>query len=103
MKAKNPVKRIIVTLFVLFIFQTSFCQENYLPGYIITLKGDTLHGFIDYRNWDRNPDKISFKEKLSDNKLIYSSLIIKGFGVLDEIYESAIVETEISSDQTNNL
>jgi hypothetical protein len=103
MKTKNFVKRLIVTLFVLFIFQTSFCQENYLPGYIITLKGDTLHGFIDYRNWDRNPDKISFKEKLSDNKLNYSPSIIKGFGVLDEVYESAIVETEISSDQTNNL
>jgi hypothetical protein len=54
----------IVLLFPLF----SLAQSNYKPGYMVTLKGDTLHGFINYREWNSNPDAISFKKMLSDNK-----------------------------------
>ncbi|MDB5026006.1 MAG: hypothetical protein JWP78_3761 [Mucilaginibacter sp.] len=32
----------------------SYAQSNYKPGYVITLKGDTLPGFIDYREWNSN-------------------------------------------------
>lgn len=103
MKINYLIERITLTILAVFIFQTSFCQENYLPGYIILLKGDTIHGFIDYRNRERNPDKIFFKEKLSDSKTKYAPLDIKEFGVPDEIYESAIVKTEISSLNANEL
>lgn len=41
----------------------SYAQSNYKPGYVVTLKGDTLHGFIDYHQWDRNPKNISFKKE----------------------------------------
>ncbi len=74
-----------------------------MNGYVISITGDTLHGFIDYRNWERNPNSIFFKEKLSDSKIQYSPIDIKEFGVIDEIYESAIVETEMSSDKTEDL
>ncbi len=100
---KTNIERFIFTIIGIFLFQNTFCQENYLLGYIITLKGDTLHGYIDYRNWERNPDKIFFKEKLSDEKTNYTPIEIKEFGVLDEIYESAIIETEISPDNTKDL
>lgn len=100
---KTNFERFIFTIIGIFIFQISICQENYIPGYIVPLKGDTLHGFIDYRNWERNPDKIFFKEKLSDEKTNYTPIEIIEFGVLDEIYESAIIETEISPDNTNTL
>jgi hypothetical protein len=39
----------------------SAAQSNYKPGYVVTTKGDTLKGFIDYRGWDSNPNAISFK------------------------------------------
>jgi hypothetical protein len=39
----------------------SYAQSNYKPGYVIDLKGDTVNGFIDYREWDLNPDNINFK------------------------------------------
>lgn len=103
MKTKNLIKSIFFTIIGIFLFQTSFCQENYLPGYIIQLKGDTLHGFIDYRNWAKNPNKISFKKKMTDIRTIYKPIDIKAFSVLDEIYESAIVKTEISPEYTNDL
>ena len=46
----------------------SLAQSNYRPGYVVTLKGDTLRGFIDYREWSNNPDAILFKPVLSDAK-----------------------------------
>jgi len=103
MPIKNCIARITLTVLGIFIFQISFCQKNYLPGYIIPLKGDTLKGFIDYRNWEHNPGKVFFKEKLSDKNTVYTPMNSKSFGVLDEVYKSAIIQTEISPDNTNNL
>lgn len=44
----------------------SLAQSNYKPGYVVNLKGDTLRGFIDYREWSNNPNAISFKHQVSD-------------------------------------
>jgi hypothetical protein len=44
----------------------SYAQSNYKPGYVVNIKGDTLKGFIDYREWGANPDEIRFKSALSD-------------------------------------
>jgi hypothetical protein len=96
MELKKFILKSILILSLIFISLESYCQENFLPGYLIEPAGDTLHGFVDYRNWVRNPDKISFKANLSDYKLEYTPDQIKGFSVSGEIYESAIVETEIS-------
>src|ERR1700750_2801584 len=57
-----------VLLAVILLPSLSLAQSNYKPGYIVTLKGDTLRGFIDYREWDKNPDAISFKSALTDSK-----------------------------------
>ncbi len=46
----------------------SFGQSNYKPGYVITLKGDTLKGLIDYREWNSNPKSINFKTAVTDSK-----------------------------------
>jgi len=82
---------------------TSFSQKNYLPGYLISSNGDTMTGYIDYRNWERNPGIVFFKKSLNEDKQGYSPVDIKEFGVLDEMYISAVVETELSSDKTNDL
>ncbi len=44
----------------------SIAQSNYKSGYVVTLKGDTLHGFIDYKEWGRNPKTINFKSTQND-------------------------------------
>jgi len=67
------------------------------------MNNDSLHGYIDYRNWERTPGKIYFKEKLTNERTSYTPVDIKSFGVLDELYESAIVNTEISPINTSNL
>ena len=38
-----------------------YAQSNYKPGYVVNLKGDTIKGFIDYRQWDKDPKQFSFK------------------------------------------
>jgi len=103
MKTKKLINRIAMTIIGICIFQTSFCQENYLPGYIINLTGDTLHGFIDYRNWNENPNKIIFKKTLTDNLIKYTPIDIKEFRVHNETYESAIIKVEVSPDKISEL
>jgi hypothetical protein len=44
----------------------SVAQSNYQPGYVVTTAGDTVRGFIDYKDWDSNPEAISFKSSLTD-------------------------------------
>ncbi|HTD41167.1 MAG TPA: hypothetical protein VK671_11140 [Mucilaginibacter sp.] len=46
----------------------SYAQSNYKPGYVVDLKGDTLKGFIDYREWGSNPDVIDFKTAVTDKE-----------------------------------
>jgi len=45
----------------------SFAQNNYLPGYAVDLKNDTLKGYINYREWRNNPMSFSFKRSLTDH------------------------------------
>lgn len=46
-----------------------FAQTNFKPGYVVTLKGDTLKGYIDYREWDITPDTIHFKKTTGDGAI----------------------------------
>lgn len=67
-----------------------------MPGYIISLNGDTINGLIDYQNWAKNPQEISYKRALEGGETKYLPREIQSFGVSGEIYSSAIVDTEIS-------
>jgi hypothetical protein len=39
----------------------SIAQSNFKTGYVVNLKGDTLHGYINYKEWGHNPQSITFK------------------------------------------
>lgn len=93
------------TLLVLasLLVEASYSQKNFLPGYIVSITGDTIHGFVDYRNWDKNPKSISFKSSSGDEIINYPVMGIKRFHVLDERYESAIVRAESSPYQLDQL
>jgi len=89
----------IIVAFVL-VSTSLFSQENFLKGYIIIQNGDTVRGFIDYRNWSKNPQKINFKTTVKDEPQFFSPLEIKEFVVKDEIYKGAIVKVENSNIKT---
>jgi hypothetical protein len=103
MQIKKCITGIILFVVSAISITPCFSQENFLPGYLVRNNGDTVSGFIDYRNWERNPDIISFREKSPATTIQYTPGRIKGFGVLDEIYESATIETEMSPDNTTSL
>lgn len=80
-------------------------QSNYKPGYVVTVKGDTLKGFVQYRESFSNPKVLSFKTNLSlqsgqrfaPNEI--KSAIIKG--VIE--YESAIVNVSNSNTDISQI
>jgi hypothetical protein len=79
----------------------SLAQSNYKPGYVVTLKGDTVRGFIDYRNWDSNPSAISFKSTPDDrSKQKFTVSNIKLFCVSGFVtYKRSVCS--VSLDETN--
>jgi hypothetical protein len=66
--------------FVLFPF-VLLAQNNYQPGVAVNLKGDTLRGFINYSEWENNPESISFKYETTGNPVKFTVNDIKYFGV----------------------
>lgn len=60
----------------------SLAQNNYKPGYVVNLNGDTTHGFIAYKAWDKNPKTIIFKtDEHSAQKEQYSTSNAIAFGI----------------------
>jgi hypothetical protein len=96
-------EKLILLFFLTLIVQRLFSQNNYLEGQIITMNGDTVSGYINYLNWEKNPSQINFKKFLSENPSIYSPAEIKGFAVAGEKYERQPVQKEISPDNINDL
>ncbi|NJK97917.1 MAG: hypothetical protein HC905_26095 [Bacteroidales bacterium] len=64
MKRIEKKVKFIVLFIGLILFNLAYSQENYIPGYVIE-NGDTLKGFIDYRNWEKNPNQIAFKTSMA--------------------------------------
>src|SRR6185503_16599019 len=73
----------------------SFAQSNFKPGYVVDLKGDTLKGNIDYREWEKNPRQISFKNN-AGTIAIYTPQNSKAFAVNGlEYYEQHAVKISL--------
>ncbi|MEM9981403.1 MAG: hypothetical protein AAF734_02830 [Bacteroidota bacterium] len=88
----------LVGLFTSF---TAAGQKNFVGGYIISLEDDTLRGMIDFRNSEKNPSQVLFKQRGQIEK--YSPQEIRQFGVKGEVYVSASIEKEISPDYLSEL
>lgn len=84
-------------------FRSVYAQENYLAGTIIKHNGDTLSGYVDFRDWKVNPNRVNFKSTLESASVSYYPLDIMEFSVNNEIYVGAVVDTEISSLEFGNL
>ena len=99
---KNRLATLFTVLGIL-LLQNAFCQENFISGFILPNKGDTVRGLIDYRDWENNPDKIYFKTVQSSSKKGFQPNDIISFGVNGAFYESAKVQMEMSNDNTAKL
>ena len=83
-----------IPCFFLFLFADELlAQTNYVAGYVITHQDDTLKGFIDDRNWEKNPESIRFKQDLhSETFATYTADKVAGIYIkpADEHYVSYI-------------
>lgn len=60
------MKKLYALLFAATLFPFFLkAQSNYKPGYAVTVKGDTLRGFIDLREWQLDPRNINFKTSVN--------------------------------------
>ncbi len=77
------MKNLYIILVILFLFPVcSSAQANYKAGYIVTLKGDTLQGFIDYKEWDRSPNQIDFVKQIGQaTSDVYTPKNTKAFAI----------------------
>ncbi|MGB8490043.1 MAG: hypothetical protein WCE64_03215 [Bacteroidales bacterium] len=98
-KLKRPVLLVVWILYSCF----SYSQENFLPGFLIDNNGDTLKGFVDYRNWAINPRKVDFKSTATSSPTTYIPTDLKEFSVKDENYVSGIVKVENSPVEETRL
>ncbi len=83
---------------------STFAQENFQKGYIIiSAKHDTIHGWIDYRNWSVNPEVIAFKR--DENAMVEKLGVedISVFFVNGESYVKANVSYDVSAVQNVDL
>lgn len=95
--------RKLLLIIAILAIKTSFAQNGFVPGYILKLNGDTLNGIINYSESMQKLDSVAFKEKESDISRNYGVLELKGFMEGGIIYRSAIVETETTSNYTDDL
>jgi len=82
----------------------SSAQNNYKPGYVVTLKGDTLKGYIDYKEWIQNPHGVNFKTDVNANQTSYSINNCNAFGATGlEYYKRYILPISQDKVQISNL
>ena len=74
---------------------TAAAQRIYSPGYIIQT-ADTLHGYVSYSGFGKESKQLYFRETEAAPAKIYSPAEINGFFYEGELFESAVVITEVS-------
>lgn len=99
----NRIALVCLLLFAIASSKGLYAQDNLKEGYILTLKGDTVKGFIDVKDWGMNPEKVHFKSSPSDDGAFYGPYDIKEFGMGTDIFEGGFVDVEVSSREQSNL
>lgn len=82
------MKSIYIFLFaIFFIFSSAHSQSNYKAGYVVSLKGDTTRGYINYKEWDNNPRSISFKKEINQGSPeIFTVKSVNAFAISGQVY-----------------
>jgi hypothetical protein len=84
-------------LFAFFSCSYAIAQTNYKPGFIVTAKGETVNGYINYREWNYNPGNIGFKKTLSDKAQTFGPTDVSYFELTGlEAYKAALVAVSMA-------
>lgn len=88
--------RIATLLSFLLLNLTSLAQDNYLDGYIVNLKGDTIQGQINQQDWFNTPNSVTFRTTSGEIQKL-GTRDVQAFGVGNSVFRSVVTELEISS------
>lgn len=100
------MKRILPSVILTLILSASnhiFAQKTFEPGYLITEKKDTLRGLINYKNWSKNPESISFKSGQEGKIETYEIDDLAGFFVHGETYIKAEVAIDAGPSKDEDM
>ncbi|HRE51733.1 MAG TPA: porin family protein [Flavitalea sp.] len=78
-------------------------QKTFDPGYVVGLQGDTVKGYINYRDWTAAPKQIIFRESLNGADVVYTALDIRSFLVDEKFYAGAIVQVDRTPTRISEL
>jgi hypothetical protein len=94
-----------ILLLCFFLSFKLFAQKNFQPGYVVTWKGDTVRGFIDYKEWDNSPVHISFRSAGTDgDKKQYTASDIRSFEISGkEAYLGSVVKISLHPTKVSDL
>src|SRR6218665_1731235 len=62
-------------------------QKNFTKGKVITIDKDTIDGYVDYKEWIKSPNQISFKKDINQSAITYNTSQIAGF-IIDSNQET---------------
>ncbi|GEO06130.1 hypothetical protein AAE02nite_37940 [Adhaeribacter aerolatus] len=94
------MQKCLLLLLIIVIPVVSFAQANYKSGIVITLQGDTLKGYINYKEWINNPKEVDYKPSLTESAQTFTPKNIKSFAIAGlESYEA--FEVSVSMDNLN--
>lgn len=81
-----------------------YAQTNFLKGYVVTNSGDTLKGYVDYRERELNPVSFNFKSQL-DSKAQVVTLQNTVACVINDLdsYQRFLVDITTSTTDISNL
>lgn len=88
---------IAIIIFVLAPFFSS-AQDNYEAGYMVSKTGDTISGWINFKDWSTGPFVVEFKSDLSLAPVKLYPVTILGFSVHNMTFRSMHVVEDISPD-----
>lgn len=71
-----------------------FSQANLEPGTLITDTGESLEGYIDFKDWSRNPTKVSFTTDSTQQPKTYRVWDVQEFTVMGQKYISRYVKID---------
>ncbi|WP_426669647.1 hypothetical protein ACPPVU_00090 [Mucilaginibacter sp. McL0603] len=79
-----------------------FAQTNFHQGYVVKTNGDTVKGYIDYREWSESPISVDFKATKDDQQTQqFDPTTARGFGVNG--METYITYTGLISNDLNHF
>lgn len=93
---------LLSTIFFLCCLSCPKAQNNYLPGNIVKISGDTIKGLIDNKEWTKNPLQINFRTSESAASETYRPQDLFSFQIDNhDRYVSKLVNKSLESGTEN--